>query len=830
METLLDLFDGFSGHRERTACVYRTGVRRRVTTYGDLHDLALRMAGRLAADGVGSGDRVLLWGPNSPWWVVSFWGLMLRGAVAVPVDFASGRERAETIVRLTEAKLAIQSRYKLDRAAGVPTILLEELEELLADAPPVVDRPAVAPDALALLMYTSGTTGDPKGVMLTHRNLVANLSQIERHIPVVRPEFTFLSLLPLSHMFELMGGLFTPLLNGSCIVYLRTLKPSAIMEALSEEEVYALIAVPRLLQLLKSSVERELGARGLMGPFRFLLKVAAKMPPAPRRMLFFPVRRRFGRHCDLFVSGGAPLAPELFRFWDALGYTVLEGYGLTECAPVLTANRPGYQAAGSAGEPLPGVELRFDGQEVQARGDNVFAGYYQNPAATAAAFTGDGWFRTGDLGELDGAGHLRIKGRSKEMIVTGAGINVYPDELEALLNGAFGIREACVIGVDRGEGEEVHAVLIMDGTHVSPEEAVARANERLDPLHRIAGFSLWPEVEFPKTTTLKIRKFMVKETILRAGRGEVAAQAGDRLVGIIAGVTGVSPAEVTEESSLVNGLGLTSIGRLELVSILEQEFRLDLDEAQIAPRTTVAELRRMVDRREAGQGQGHFRQWAFTPFVRRVRMLCDLLLHRHIFNRYVELHTEGLELLDGVSGPVLFISNHLSYLDQPAIMFALPPEWRYNTATAAWAEFFFQNFRTLPQKLWKRLCFEYGTIGAWLFPLSQTHGFRATLGFMGHLADRGLNMLVFPEGERSKDGRLLPFRLGLGIMVQELGVPVVPVHIAGLEKVLPRDGTWPHRGAVTVRFGAPLELRGKEAAEIVASARQAVEELGMRQG
>jgi long-chain acyl-CoA synthetase len=474
------------------------------------------------------------------------------------------------------------------------------------------------------------------------------------------------------------------------------------------------------------------------------------------------------------------------------------------------------------------VKIRFDGQEVQAQGDNLFAGYYRNPEATQAAFTEDGWFRTGDLGELDGEGHLRIRGRSKEMIVTGAGVNVYPDELEALLNGAFGIREACVIGLDRGDGEEVHAVLLMDGSGVPPEEAIARANERLDPLHRIAGFSLWPWTEFPKTTTLKIRKFMVKETIQKAGRGEVAAQAGDRLIGIIAGVTGVPPGEVTEESCLVSGLGLTSIGRLELVSILEQEFRLDLDEAQITPGTTVAELRSLVDRREAGQGKGRFRYWAFTPAVRRVRMLCDLLLHRHIFNRYVDLRTEGLEHLDGLTGPVLFIANHLSYLDQPAIMFALPPQWRYRTATAAWAEFFFQNFHTLPQRLWKRFCFEYGSVALWLFPLSQTHGFRATLGFMGHLADRGLNMLVFPEGERSMDGRLLPFRHGLGIMAQELGVPIVPVHLDGPEKVLPRGGSWPHRGTVTVRFGAPLEVRGLGAAEIVACARQAIERLGGR--
>ena len=355
MQTLLDLFHTFSPRGEKSAVVYRTGVRRLSLSYRELADLSLRMNGWLAAQGVGAGDRVVIWGPNSPWWVVAFWGLTARGAVVVPVDFMSGRERAETIARLTDARLVIQSRFKAERLTGWPSVMLEELPYLLADTPPLADTATPNPDDMAQLIYTSGTTGNPKGVILTHRNLMANLLQVNGHIPVVTDRFRFLSLLPLSHMFEQMGGFFTPLYRGSAIVYLRTLKPSAIMDALAEEDVYAVIAVPRLLQLLQTSIMGELAARHLKRPVGWLLERSAGLSPAARKRLFFPIQRKFGRHFTLFVSGGAPLDPEVFRFWSGLGFTVVEGYGLTECAPVLTANTMERQLVGSVGLPLPGV-------------------------------------------------------------------------------------------------------------------------------------------------------------------------------------------------------------------------------------------------------------------------------------------------------------------------------------------------------------------------------------------------------------------------------------------------------------------------------------------
>ena len=318
---------------------------------------------------------------------------------------------------------------------------------------------------------------------------------------------------------------------------------------------------------------------------------------AARKCLFFPVQRKCGRHFTLFVSGGAPLDPELFRFWNALGFIVVEGYGLSESSPVLTANTLERQKSGSVGTALPGVELKIENGEILVRGANVFPGYDRNPVATAAALDPDGWFRTGDLGELDQEGWLRIKGRRKELIVTGAGINVYPDEIERILNALPGVREACVIGLDKGAGEEVHAVLLLSGEEESGEVIIAAANRRLDALQQINSFSLWPEAEFPKTTTLKIQKFKVRQHLHDRQR-QTGETSRDPLLTIIAAITKVDPAVIREESLLVASLGLTSIGRLELVSRLEQEFRLDLDDTAINDTTSVADLRHLLAQRK----------------------------------------------------------------------------------------------------------------------------------------------------------------------------------------------------------------------------------------
>lgn len=824
MQTLLDLFNTFEALGDKTAFVNRTGVRRQTVSYRELHDLALKMANLLAQQGVSAGDRVLLWGPNSSWWAIAYWGIILRGAVAVPVDFMSDPARAETIRTLTNATVVLQSRFKSERLTQGVSILLENLPFLLEEIPPIIEPAVVRPDDTAQLIYTSGTTGNPKGVILTHRNLVANMTQINRQVPIITSSFSFLSLLPLSHMFEQMGGFFTPLYRGATIVYLRVLKPSAIMEALGEENIYVIMSVPRLMQLLKTTIERELEAKHLSGLFRMLAQMTASLPKAVRRKVFFPVQSTFGDNFTVFVSGGAPLDPEVFNFWNGMGFTVLEGYGLTETSPVLCVNTMERQVAGSVGPPLPGVQVRIEEKEILARGDNVFPGYYQNEQATRAAFTADGWFRTGDLGEIGPDGWLVIKGREKELIVTGSGVNVYPDELEALLNRIAGVKESCVIGLDRGNGEEVHAVLLLDDSGAAPEEIISQANGKLDALQRITGFTLWHEPEFPKTTTLKIKKFAVKEQLKKGPEGGAAVAGRDALLNLLAKVTGTGVDKIREESLLVNDLGLTSIDRLELVSFLEQEYRLDIEDSQIGQQTKVSDLRQIITKREKLTRRDHFRFWTNSGFAREVRMFGDTVVHGPLLRSLATIEVRGSEQLEKLTGPVFFVANHLSYLDQPSIMAALPPEIRYRTATAAWEEFFFGEHQGL-KRILRRLSYQYASLLFNLFPLPQSQGFSGSLKFMGRLVDAGINILIFPEGGHARDGRLQPFQLGLGVMVKELGIPVVPIRISGTGQILPPGASFPKPGQATVTFGEPLRFRYEEPAEIVEKTRQAVERL-----
>jgi long-chain acyl-CoA synthetase len=370
----------------------------------------------------------------------------------------------------------------------------------------------------------------------------------------------------------------------------------------------------------------------------------------------------------------------------------------------------------------------------------------------------------------------------------------------------------------------VHAVLILDGSGRAPEEIIAQANGSLDTLHQITGFTLWNEPEFPKTTTLKIKKFTVKEEVEKGPQGGDTAVSRDSLLNLIARVTGTGVAEIREDSLLVADLGLTSIDRLELVSFLEQEFRLDIEDSRIGPQTRVSDLRQIIAKREKVTHRDHFRFWTNNRFFRGVRRCWDTLIHDPLAGIFATLEVRGSAELEHLDGPVFFVANHLSYMDQPSIMRALPSRLRYGTATAAWAEFFFGEYHGF-NRIWRRLSYEYASVLFNLFPLPQTQGFSGSLAHMGRLADAGVNILIFPEGGHTRDDRMQPFQLGLGIMVKELGIPVVPIKISGTEIVLPPGAGFPKKGRVTVTFGKPLRFRFEEPAEIVETARQAVEEL-----
>jgi len=810
MKTLLDLFKNFQD-QDKTAFIFRTGIRRFVFSYKDLYQLSLKTASWLEGQKINKGDRVVIWAPNSPWWVIAFWGVILRGGIVVPVDFSSGRERAEKIAELTQAKLIIQSQYKLDKIEKSNSIFIENIQYFIENCSANILPVIIEENNTAEIIYTSGATGEPKGVELSHKNLISNLKQVNEHIPTITKDYNFLSLLPLSHMFEQMGGLFTPLYKGASIIYIRTLKPSAIMRALAEENIYTVMIVPRLLQALKNSIERELERKTFLKLFSGLVK--------------FSVHKKFGKNFKFFISGGSPLDIETAKFWQNIGFIVIEGYGLTECSPILAGNFYDQQKIGSVGKALPGVTLKIEGGEILAKGENIFSGYWQNKFLTKESFNSDGWFKTGDLGKIDNDGWVYVKGRKKDLIVTSAGIKIYPEDIENILNKIYGVKESCVIGKQEQGGEEVHAVLILETSADAPANIIKNANKQLDNLQQINSFSIYPELEFPKTTTLKIQKHKIKEAIKKI-QVNTPSHSSDKIINLIASVTGKPVSLIEENSILATDLGLTSIARLELVNYLEQEFRIDMDDTLINQNTTVKSLRDMIQNNEKKTSRENFPFWSFNCCGRFIRLLSNWFLNYPIFFYFVKLEKRGLENVKNLNTPVIFIANHISYFDHPAIIFSLPKNMRYFTATAAKDEFF-HNYKKV-NKLkwtWKRFTYYYGTIALSLFPLPKEKGFRKSLEFMGKLIDNKINILIFPEGERSYDGKMLPFMEGLGLMVKELQIPIVPIKIEGIEKVFPRGTAMPQKGKVTVTFGKPYCFGRESPSEIIKIAKNLITNL-----
>ncbi|MGE5618314.1 MAG: AMP-binding protein [Sphingomonadaceae bacterium] len=804
--TLSDLVAQLGNLGNRTLFRHRTEYRTFNWSYEEVEKAAFKAAALFHEDGVSQGDRVMLWGPNTPHWAIAFLGCLLGGMVPVPVDLRFRRPFLRQVQQETEARLLLTTHLKPDPGLGIPTLFLEELEDQLERALPERFRPPqVGEDDLAEILYTSGTTATPKGVMLTHRNL---LSELEAFQPVVppEPEYRFLSVLPLSHIFEQMGGLLLPVSRGGTVVYIGTARPSALLQALKEEHPNAMMLVPRLLELLRDRTEQGFraypGGRWVLG---LLMLLASRLPGPARRQLFWPVRRRLGGHLRYLVSGGAALDPNLERFWERMGMVVLQGYGLTETSSAVSCNRVEARRTGSVGKPLENQEVRLatDG-EILVRGPNVTPGYYRKPKLTTEAFE-DGWFKTGDVGQFDPGGFLYIRGRKKEVIVTSAGINVYPDDVEAALARVPRVKDSAAVEWHGG----VYAVLLLE-EGADPRRVVMEANRYLDPSQKIQGYTVWPGPDLPRTPTMKVNRRLVLEWLKEGEKGKRAAAsaeaAGTPLRRVVAELAHVSSDKVEAAAQLGADLGMDSIELVELVVRLEQELGVDLPEEQVTAETTVGELERLVERGRGEVTQTSLPWWALSRPVRAVRQAIQRLILFPALRFFCELRVEGLENLRGVSGPHLLAANHTSMLDAPVILMALPPQWRDRTATAAWAEYFEAPGQPWPTRLLRRLEYYLAELLVPVFPLPQTRLFRPSLRSAGKLAEEGWNVLIFPEGARTHTGAVGSFKEGVGVAASWLRLPVIPVKLEGLFQVLPAGRVVPTRGKVTVRFGAPLRF------------------------
>jgi long-chain acyl-CoA synthetase len=749
---------------------------------------------------------------------VAFLGCVRAGVVAVPLDVRSAPDFVTRIMDRTSPKLAIVSRStqaQLPRE-DLDTLLLEELEELMEETAPRQEEPAAAPDDIAELMFTSGTTGEPKGVILTHRNLVSNTLGAAAMVQL-KPNSRMLSLMPLSHMLEQTGGLLVPLYYGANLVYATSRQPSIIFKTLQTNHITAMILVPQALQLFMNAIEREVRAQGKEKLWGMLMGVASVMPNPVRRRLFRQVHHRLGGCMSFMFSGGAALDPELGRKWNNLGIPVLQAYGTTETAPLITTNTFRNNREGSVGKTPPGQDVRIaeDG-EVLTRGPNVTPGYWQNNEATDAAFE-DGWYKTGDLGLLDDDGYLYLKGRKKDLIVLANGQNVYPEDIEAIINNQPGVKDSVVLGLQTESGDvSVHAALLMeDETDSDPGSVVRSANQILASHQQVQGFTLWPEEDFPRTHTLKIRKPLVLDFLTsteqqRDSQPETqnAPVAGTALQRLIASVCNLPLEELTPEKSLGLDLNLDSLGRVELLSAIEEELGARVDEEQLNPTTTVAELERLVDAGGAAL-RLPFPSWGRTWWCSALRAFLQSAFVFPLMHVLYRVKITGQEQFQGLEGPLLFASNHNVKMDNPLIIMAMPIRWRRRLSPAAAADFM------LPNPLWR--------IGAPLlgnaFPFSREGAIRPSLENLGLLLDWGWSILIYPEGQSNRNGVMESFKPGAGLVAVEGRTQVVPIRV-----VLNKRGVFDHgglltRGDVEIRFGKPIAFARK------AEYREATEQL-----
>jgi long-chain acyl-CoA synthetase len=855
-ESLAEFFlTNFQAHSDERAYGQRRGYRMEWFTYAQVLEMALRFCRELDSRGIGKGDRVMLWGENCAEWVAAFFGCALRGAIVVPMDDAASADFAARVSQQVEAKLWVCSRrhaQHFGEASAIPIIVLEDLSRIAGGTPALLSDVLIGRDDTLQIVFTSGTTAEPKGVVITHGNVLANIAPLEREMRQylkyerwVHP-VRFLNLLPLSHVFGQFLGTFLPPLLGGIVIFQEELKPSEIISTIRRERVSVLVSVPRVLQSLKQKIERDLEDRGVIEDFRRRFRAAEGKHFLHRWWMFRAIRRQFGWKFWAFICGGAALDAESEEFWGRLGYAAIQGYGLTETTSLISVNHPFKLGKGSIGKVLPGREVKLaeDG-EIMIRGGGVAAGYWNQTgmgraageASEAGAVTDkDGWYRTGDVGALDEAGNLYFKGRKKEVIVTPAGLNIYPEDLEAALRQQPEVKDCVVVGIERGGNAEPCAVLILrDDARAAV--VVERANQALAEFQRMQMFVVWPEQDFPRTGTQKPRRKLIAEFAAReisqpGGRPSASDSAVMELIGRI---TGRNPTELDHEamrdSDLSSGLGLSSLDRVELISALEDRYQVDLSETRFSAARTVRDVERMLSGETRARAEYHYPAWVLRCPVTWLRWFAQYLLMRPAMILLGLPRIEGRENLQGCSGPLLVVCNHISDVDFAFVQAALPARLRNRIATATRGEAL-EALHTPPasrgffRSIYDRTGWVLGVSLLNLFPLPREAGFRQSFAYAGRAVDQGYSVLVFPEGRYTVDGKIGPFRAGIGLLANNLGIPVLPMRIVGLFEVKKKGRKIARPTEIEVRIGRPLNFApGSDPSQIAQELQRAVEAL-----
>lgn len=847
---------------DQLALQIREAAGYRRLTYGEIARQARALAAALIRAGVAQGDRVALLSENRPEWAVAYFGLTAAGAVAVPLDVQLSDGEIRNVLRHAGCRIAIASGQQAGRLIDLqrgeaPLRCVVDLDAEASGGRRLAFRttlqgpwsatagtlPAVGEDALASILYTSGTTGTPKGVMLSHGNFLANAESVVR-FRLARADDNMLSLLPLHHAFPFMAQLVL-LYTGARITFPPSLRGPDLLACMQETGVTLVVGVPQLFYMLHKGIFDQIEKRPL--PVRFLLRQGMRLAGALRprgfnlgRIIFGPVHKKFGGHVRILVSGGARLDPVIARDFLNLGFILTEGYGLTETAPAVAFNPLDRMRPGSVGVPLDDVKVRIQKTdasgvgEIAIRGPNVMPGYYENPQATAEVIR-DGWFFSGDLGYLDADGYLTITGRAKEVIVLSSGKNIYPEEVEEQYLKSPYIKEICLIPqvADRsGAAVEGLLALVLPDLDYFRAQAMTSIFETIRwdmenvghdlPAYKRPTRLIIVKEGFPRTRLGKIQRHLVQQghlaerqeeaggvdaTPAAADAGILADEIGSGVLEYLRRATG-KPA-VRLDDNLELDLGVDSLARVEMLVALEGILNIRMPDEVAAKcftvRDVIEQMHKLRGKAEGPAPAPRQRTWreiltespaadvqamveassrpSTTIISTLSRGLCTA-----VFRTLYRLRVEGREHIPR-RGPLVLVANHGSFFDAFIIAAALPPH--------AFQQVFFLGFE------W----FFHHPILAWwgrgvrLIPVDMDAYLLRALQASALVLQAGKILCIFPEGERSVDGKVRPFRKGAGILARELGVPILPAYIAGSFEAWPRGQSLPRLHRLSVRFG-----------------------------
>jgi long-chain acyl-CoA synthetase len=807
------------------------------------------------------GDRIAILADNHPRWITSYLGIIAAGCTAVPLDTAFHADQVAKLLKDSGSSLLFCDGKHLDvaqkasvglqlqvcltdaaelRSAGQPGPAVPaqaDLDGIFAGGPGDFVPVSSKDDDLASLLYTSGTTADPKGVMLAHSNLMGEVRAVFGWAEL-GPEDALLGVLPLFHVLSQMANLLLPLVKGSRVVYLETLNTTELLRALSEREITAFAVVPQFFYLIHERIFKEVSQRGKLATLAFrslmaITRFSRRLGWNPGPIFFLKIHNLFGRKMRYLVTGGSRFDPQIGRDFQALGIDVLQAYGLTETSAAAFATSHKDNVIGSVGKALEGVEGKIvdpqpqeeGGQpvgEIAIRGAVVMKGYWNRPDATAAVLR-DGWLYTGDLGYFDAAGNLFITGRRKEVIVLSNGKNIYPEEVEAHYLKSPYVGEIAVIGLESRPGENrLHAVIVPN-FDVLKQRKIVNAKEvirfdveglsaQLPSTKRLGSYEIWQD-SLPRTTTRKLKRFEIEKRVLanqaqgRTGDAELGPEkplsADDvawlqkpevqRALKIMREAARIKPASIRPGDNLELDLGLDSMQRVELLVALEQELGGGVEESRLSEIYTARELVDAVLESFASSKdvtpREQFAGWSAVlkeePSDPDSRVLVQREPVKEAFwfamSRLIQLmardrfhlRVNGLEKLP-VQGPFIICSNHQSYID-PIILGGLLP-WQVfrNSFAVGTSDIFGKGFmRTLAR--WIRVVVV--DPDANLIPAMRAGAFGLRHGGV---------LVLYPEGERSIDGEPKTFKKGAAILSIHLQAPIVPVAIEGFQKAWPR--------------------------------------------